>query len=502
MPIDRRTFLAGATATLAGPLLSQLAHAQPRGRALPIPPLVDAIHDPITIEAMSGASSFFDRVATPTLGFSQSYLGPTLRFRRGTVARVNVQNRLGFPITCHWHGLHVPAIMDGGPQLGILPSKQWRPELNIDQPAATLWYHSHLHGRTAEHVYHGLSGLIIVDDPGAPNPGLPDRYGIDDIPVVIQDRAFREDGGFFYVKRGPALMLGFRGDTILVNGAVGPTAAPPAGLVRLRLLNGSNARIYDLRFSDGRLFHQVASDGGLLPKPAPLKSLKLAPAERAEILVDFSDGKAVALLSGPDANIPVGMQGMMGGLLPGDPATAPEGRRGEFEILFFEPNKTLASSVKQIPAVLPGAPQPGFGEPVRERRFTLDMHAGARGPGGMRGGGGGMGRMGSMGINGQPFDLKRIDVNMRRGETERWVINASGLDHPFHVHGTSFQVIRNGGRETPFETTGLKDVTLVRGQAEILVKVDHPAKSDIPFMFHCHILEHEDAGMMGQFIVS
>ncbi|MCB1492069.1 MAG: multicopper oxidase domain-containing protein, partial [Rhodobiaceae bacterium] len=231
-----------------------------------------------------------DGAATPTWGFSQSYLGPVLRFRRGTSAHVSVKNSLPFPITSHWHGLHVPAIIDGGPQLQIAPGATWTVELPIDQPAATLWYHSHVGGVTAEQVYGGLSGMIIVDDPDAGDQGLPSDYGVDDIPLVIQDRAFGPDGELVYVKRGPALMHGFRADTILVNGAVRPVAGVPAGLVRLRLVNGSNARIYHLRFSDDRSFHQIASDGGLLPAPVPHTELTLAPAERAEVVVDFSDG--------------------------------------------------------------------------------------------------------------------------------------------------------------------------------------------------------------------
>ncbi|MBT7360812.1 MAG: multicopper oxidase domain-containing protein, partial [Rhodospirillaceae bacterium] len=188
----RRTFLAGLATAAATPLLTRLSHADTAGRPLPVPPVMETHGEPVTLDAISGSSIFQPGLSTPTLGFSQPYLGPTLRFRRGTLARVNVRNRLNTPITSHWHGLHVPAILDGGPQLQILPERQWSVEMPIDQPAATLWYHSHVHGRTAEQVYQGLAGMIIVDDPSAPDSGLPVDYGVDDLPLIIQDRAFRE----------------------------------------------------------------------------------------------------------------------------------------------------------------------------------------------------------------------------------------------------------------------------------------------------------------------
>ncbi|MBT4906707.1 MAG: multicopper oxidase domain-containing protein [Rhodospirillaceae bacterium] len=499
----RRTFLAGLATAAATPLLTRLSHADTAGRPLPVPPVMETHGEPVTLDAISGSSIFQPGLSTPTLGFSQPYLGPTLRFRRGTLARVNVRNRLNTPITSHWHGLHVPAILDGGPQLQILPERQWSVEMPIDQPAATLWYHSHVHGRTAEQVYQGLAGMIIVDDPSAPDSGLPVDYGVDDLPLIIQDRAFREDGAFHYANRGPARMIGFRGDTILVNGAIRPVAAPPTGLVRLRLLNGSNSRTYLLRFSDERGFHQVASDGGLLPKPVPLTSIQLAPAERAEILVDFSDGRRVTMLSGPDHNNPMGrnMPAMMRQMLGGDPAQFPEGKPGEFEILSFEPHGKPRAAGK-IPDAFPGAPRPQFGDPARTRELVLNMHADGRGPGMPRGGQPSVGQMGSMGINDNPFSMDRVDIAMNRGETELWTIRAAEMKHPFHVHGTSFQVLHNGRRDVAFDSTGLKDIVLVEGEARILVRCNHVATPDIPYMFHCHILEHEDAGMMGQFTVA
>ncbi len=447
---------------------------------------------------------------TPTLGYSQPYLGPTLRVSRGSIARPKVLNRLSQPVTTHWHGLHVPAIVDGGPKLEIAPGASWDPELLIDQPACTAWYHSHVHHRTAQQVYQGLAGMIIVDDPGAPDPGLPKTHGVDDLPLVIQDRAFDSDGHLAYSSRRHTMMHGFKGDTVLVNGAVTPKASVPAGLVRLRLLNGSNARIYHLRFADDRTFHQVASDGGLLPKPVALTSLRLSPAERVEIIVDFSNASPVSLLSGPDGNTMMG-GGMMGrGMMGGgsdNPPQAAGGTEGEFDVMSFAPDRNKPAAVSTLPAALAGAPTPNLGDPVRTRRLSLDMHGGGMGRGSMGGGmrGGGMrggGMMGELAINGRAFDIDRVDQELKRGETERWVVSANMMAHPFHVHATSFQVMSQNGQSVPYETMGLKDVVLVQGEAEILVRVDQPASDAVPFLYHCHILEHEDGGMMGQFTVS
>jgi len=275
MTTTRRSFISSAAALSALPFLPTSAMALKVDRPLPIPDVITVKDEIGSLEAIAGKSNFLTGVQTETIGYNQPFLGPVLRFSRGRNARMKVKNRLEFPITTHWHGLHVSADLDGGPMIKINPGETWAPELPVDQPAATLWYHSH----------------------------------IDDIPLVIQDRAFAADGAFRYVKWGPALMHGFRADTILVNGAVRPTATVPKGITRLRLLNGSNARMYTLRFLDNRIFHQVATDGGLLPAPIAMKTLRLAPAERAEILVDFGDGKSAFLVSGPDNSNPMGAAG-------------------------------------------------------------------------------------------------------------------------------------------------------------------------------------------------
>ena len=508
-PMKRREFIKRSTVLSAASL--QLARLSPvaligrayglePGQPLPIPDVIECGTDTEILEASAATHEFLSGAKTRTWGFNQSYLGPVLRLKRGSTAKLSVKNNLPEPITAHWHGLQVEGNVDGGPHSAFAHGETWKPELDIDQPAATLWYHSHVHGRTAEQVYAGLAGMLIIEDPDAPPTQLPESYGEDDIPLIIQDRAFDDSAQLAYFKRGPSLMHGFRAGEIVVNGSIRPTASVPMGLVRLRLLNASNARIYRFSFDDNRQFHQIASDGGLLQKPQQMNSLMLAPAERAEIVVDFSSGLATRLLSEEDYNSPMGsgmMSQMMGGGF-GPPVYVTD--KNQFEVMTFNVDKNKPGYVQALPKTLGGAPtHPDWGEPVRRRRFALQMHAGSGGMGGM------MGRGNTtkiMGINGEPMDMNRINTRAKVGETELWQIESEEMAHPFHVHGTQFQVLTHNGQAVSFENTGLKDVFLVDGKAEILVRFTRKADENAPYMYHCHILEHEDAGMMGQLTVS
>jgi FtsP/CotA-like multicopper oxidase with cupredoxin domain len=298
------------------------------------------------------------------------------------------------------------------------------------------------------------------------------------------------------------IMHGFVGDVMVINGQIGAVAAVPRGIVRLRFVNGSNARIYTLFAEDDRPLHLIATDGGFLDVPVALQRLRLSPGERAEVLVDFSDGRSVALKSEADPNQgPGGMMGRMRSIF--DRLID-----RSFAVLDFAVDGTLSARIDAIPDALGGV-LPNLEETeTRRRQVSLDMSMGAggmMGPG-MMGGRGSSGPMtdstGVFGINGQPFDMGRIDFEVGLGTTERWVVESPMLAHPFHIHGAMFQVVRENGRIPRPESRGWKDTVLVTGQSELMVRFDHPAPPDFPFMFHCHVLEHEDHGMMGQFTVS
>lgn len=495
--MKRRTFVLGGAAAATGAGLFwlrsgnyTLANLESR-TVLQYPPLVDATQTRrVNLEAMAGTTEFTGMGSSRTIGFNQSYLGPVIKLSNGET-EVSVSNSLDQDITAHWHGLVMRGELDGGPHQPIKSGDVWKPTLEIEQSPLTAWFHTHIHERTAIDVYAGLAGGLIVSDGQDEERGLPSTYGEDDLYLVLQDKAFTGDGRLAYSNDMMSLMHGFTADTVVVNGQIGAAARVPRGVVRLRLLNGSNARIYRLSFSDNRAFHLIASDSGYLDKPVELDEVRLAPGERVEVLVDFSDQNPVALVSQRDVNSgPGGMMGRFQGM-------ASDIIGGEFEVVAFAPSGK-DSRIKSLPDELDGdMPSLDANRVDVEREFELVMGGGMMGGRGM---GGGM--MGGFSINGRPFDHNRIDFTSRTGQLEKWTVRASMLAHPFHIHGTSFQVISENGRSVRPENTGWKDTVLVENEVELLVRFDKKAPDDAPFMYHCHILEHEDAGMMGQFSVT
>jgi FtsP/CotA-like multicopper oxidase with cupredoxin domain len=436
------------------------------------------------------------------MGISASYLGPVVRVRTGDKIPFRVENRLAEETTLHWHGLLVPSEVDGGPHNTIAPGAVWTPELPVRQAPATNWFHPHPHGNTARQVYGGLAGMMIVSDGGDNDRGLPVTYGVDDLPIVLQDKRFGRNGEFAYEPSMMDLMHGFQGDTLIVNGAVAPVAGVPAGVVRLRLLNAANGRIFDLRFSDRRPFFVIAGDGGYLPEPVELRQLLIAPAERYEILVDFCDARPVDLVTTSITSGGMGPGMMM-------PTRAPAGVTALF--MHFRPDPTRKAAVTRLPRELARLAPPDLKSAVEWRTFVLNPMQGMNmaAMSGMMMSGNGISSGGHdhaaaaqmMGINGRSFSMDRVDVTTRRGTAEIWEIVSTAMAHPFHVHGASFRILANNGRKPGAEQSGWKDVVLVEDRAEVLVRFDNPAPPKMPFMYHCHILEHEDHGMMGQFAV-
>jgi FtsP/CotA-like multicopper oxidase with cupredoxin domain len=306
------------------------------------------------------------------------------------------------------------------------------------------------------------------------------------LPIILQDRSFDSDGSIEYDNKSLNALdiaYGARGDTIIVNGAIAPIVKVPTGVVRLRLLNAANAQNFELRFSDQRTFHVIASDGGFLPAPVAVTQLTISPAERFEVLVDFADGKAAALETGPDEEM-----GIFG-------RVAADGSADYVVVMHFEPN-TVTPSIRELPTRLvePAAASPASA--VRRRQFVLDSGLCASRP--TAGAHADMPAL--IGINGKPFDTARIDVETKLGTTEVWEIVSIGMAHPFHVHGALFRILSIEGAPPPAQLTGWKDTVLVEDKAELLVAFNRPATREHPFMYHCHILEHEDAGLMGQYV--
>jgi blue copper oxidase len=449
---------------------------------LSIPPLLDkerSADDASTFSLVvqKDQHRFFSRGPTDTLGYNGSFLGPTVRVRNGEKVRFAIHNTIDQVTTVHWHGLHVPARWDGGPHQVIEPGQIWRPEFTIRQQAATLWYHPHAMGLTGEHVYRGLAGLFIIEDEVSDALALPKDYGIDDIPLVFQDRRFYEDGSFAYVRSMHDVMHGVVGNFLLVNGALKPFVDVPRGLVRLRLLNGSNSSIYRLYLADSQLLQVIGSDGGFLARPVAVEDVILSAGERAEVVVDFS------------------------GYSPGDNLVlmVDQHNGNTYEALQLRVTPQSAQQTELVSELREQASIPAASVD-RTRSFAMETMSGM-------GRGRGMGMMGGnrLAINGKKMDMNRIDEKIPLGSTEIWEIeNRSAtmmqLPHSMHLHDVQFNIIdRNGRPPAPVEA-GRKDTVLLWPGDRVRIIARFVDYTGI-YMYHCHMLEHEDDGMMGQFEV-
>jgi len=514
--VSRRQMLkllgAGAAGAMAVPLIGRAQQPGNFVNPLLIPPVetgtlvqeeggLQRRHFELNLQ--KGSTRFLPDVDTATLGINGNYLGPTLRMRRGDIIDIQVNNRIGEESVLHWHGLHVPPRFDGGPMQSIVDGGSWNPVFDIRQQAATLWYHSHAMHNTGPQVYRGLAGMLIVDDDVSDALDLPSRYGVDDIPLILRDKRFDREGQFDYKSRFIDSMIGQHGDVMMVNGTIAPFFEATTDKLRLRLLNGSNARMYNLVFQDGREFLQIASDGGLLDKPVKLSRLLLLPGERAELILDLSDGKPAVLRSQASENhFPVfggafsqGMQQM---------------HSEEFDIIEFRPKARL-ERLPPIPEKLATLPAIDASIAAKTRRMVLNMGYGSRGgsstgPGwGLRNGWGGGFGGGFVGINGRAMTMSYINERVRLGDTEIWEINnRTPMIHPFHIHGNQFRVLDRNGEPPPAQEMGFKDTVHVHGgeTVRVLVTFKDFADDKATFMYHCHMLEHEDKGMMGQFLVT
>ncbi|GAL46513.1 multicopper oxidase CueO [Citrobacter werkmanii] len=536
--MQRRDFLKYSVAlgvASALPLWSRSVFAADRP-ALPIPDLLTAdASNRIQLIAQAGQSNFAGKTAT-TWGYNGNLLGPALKLNKGQSVTVDIHNQLAEETTLHWHGLEIPGEVDGGPQ-GIIPAGGKRSvTFTPDQRAATCWFHPHQHGKTGRQVAMGLAGLVLIEDEEIHKLLLPKQWGIDDVPVIIQDKQFSADGQINYQLDMMTAAVGWFGDTLLTNGAIYPQHAAPRGWLRLRLLNGCNARSLNIAASDNRPLYVIASDGGLLAEPVKVTELPMLMGERFEVLVDVSDGKAFDLVT-----LPVSQMGM---------AVAPFDKPHpvmRVQPLLITASATLPDSLTSMPS-LPSLD----GLTVRKLQLSMDpmldmmgmqmlmkkyggqamagmdhgkmmdhMNNDNMGHGKMNHGNMNHGNMGNMQhgnmkqagsfdfhnanrINGLAFDMNKPMFAAAKGQHERWVISGQGdmMLHPFHIHGTQFRILSENGKVPAAHRAGWKDTVRVEGGvSEVLVKFDHDAPKEHAYMAHCHLLEHEDTGMMLGFTV-
>ncbi|MBG9758179.1 multicopper oxidase domain-containing protein [Lysinibacillus sphaericus] len=425
---------------------------------LVIPPLLEPDGDNpahYSIVAQEGTTEFYQGVQTETYGYNGSFLGPVIRIQSGQTVQFSTTNEMSKETTFHWHGLEIPGEGDGGPHERIEPGQSKQLTFNIRQQAATLWFHPHPEGQTAEQVYKGLAGLIYVEDENSQRLGLPHEYGVNDIPLIFQDRQFDDQQQLNYqqFKNNDGTI----GDTLLINGTLNPKLHVRQEPVRLRLVNGSNARNFTFKLSTNENFQQIATDGGFLNSPVPLNKLTLTPGERAEIIIDFSK-----LRTSNDLSL-INEEGVV--LLPftiTNERTTPQKMQDVFNQF------STTSEEQQLPV---------------SKRIELF----------------GMGTM--VTINGKQFDKNRIDFVQQQGVTEIWEIYnkpdmMGGMTHPFHIHGTQFKIVSINGQAPPPNEQGWKDTVSIEPGESVKLAVKFQDKGI--YMFHCHLLEHEDNGMMGQ----
>ena len=452
---------------------------------LRIPELLDSRTTPeITLVLQNGSHEFYEGVPSDTRGFNGNYLGPTIRLYEGTDAKITFINRIGEPTTIHGHGLHVNGEIDGGPQSKILPGESWQITIPVRQEAGTSWYHPHLMGRTAAHVHAGLAGVYLIEDENSQALDLPKEYGVNDIPLVVQDRSFTAGKMNEYAVDQRQLFIdGLREDTIVVNGTLNAYHPVPRGWVRLRLLNGSNARFYRFSFDNKAPFYKIATEGGFLNQPVRIESIDMAPGERNEIMIDLSDGTNATLVAE---------------LLPVDPEDRGGRRLPRMHVVELRVDQALRAP-GTLPDTLNDIAYFDRADAAQIRTFALQMDGSNRRT---RENWTPADHKNMFSINGRPMDMGFINERINKAEVEIWRITAERMPHPFHIHGVSFQILTINGEPPAEEDRGWKDTVVVGKEiTEVILRFDHVATEDYPYMYHCHMLEHEEGGMMGQFTV-
>lgn len=475
----KRTTLSALTAWAGSSILSA-CHTEEDMIGEPNWIIEGSFDRPLTIPAVSNGSASLNAQfsvaellkgrSSTTLSYANGVLGPTIKANAGETVNVSLQNSLSEETNIHWHGLILPENMDGHPKDVASAGGSINYSLPIIQRAGTYWYHPHPHGLTAKQVFMGLAGMFIVNDPEEAALNLPS--GEFEVPIILQDKHF-EGNNLEYSPNDDEIMTGYLGEQILVNGQHAPFLSVASTWYRLRILNGSTARVYNLALTGGKQMIIIGSDGGLLASPETASSILLGPGERIDILIDFTGlaiNQEIYLVSNKFSEYNV------------------QGRQS-FSLLKFKVDRT-GNSAFTLPSTLSNISALNSSLSVKTR--TIDIAQ-------MIGGDGGHGGMGRHSINGKIFEMDRVDETVSAGTTEIWEFDNSAGDeiHPMHIHGVQFQVLeRTGGRNKVIASEkGWKDTILLMPGEKVRLIMTFPNYTGV-FVFHCHNLEHEDDGMM------
>jgi FtsP/CotA-like multicopper oxidase with cupredoxin domain len=445
-----------------------------------------------TAEVLKGDSSSVVNVD------QDSYLGPVLRVNQGQKIRIVFQNALPARSIIHWHGLHVPADMDGHPRFVVPPGGQYIYEFEVQDRAGTYWYHPHPHGRTGFQVYGGLAGLLLVNDQTEKKLNLPN--GEYEVPLVIQDREFDGDNQLVYLASGMmSQMTGMMGEAILVNGRADFQMDVSTRVYRLRFLNGSNARAYKLAWSDGTPLIILGTDGGLLTEPLQRESVLLGPGERLDIWADFSKHPLGTRLNLVSHAFETGFSGMMrGGRLGrgmmGDNRRTPHGAPLDIMQVHVVKREVENRMLPHKLAEEKSVPLEAILNPDTPRRFELSMF-----------------HMHGL-INNRSFHMTEVaeDEIVAAGSNEIWEFNNSmqGMEmmgmpipHPMHLHGAQFKVLERAGNYLDgYLDEGWKDTVLLMPGETVRILVRFGMHKGL-YLYHCHNLEHGDGGMMRNYLI-
>lgn len=439
---------------------------------------------------------------------TNTFWGPTLIVNKDDVVHMNVTNNLNESTTIHWHGMHLPAIMDGGPHQIIPAGTLWQPYWTVKNQAATLWYHPHLHTTTQAHVTKGIGGFIIVKDPTEAALPLPRTYGTDDIPLAISSRRFLSTTNAMATQ-----VIDNYGDYSMINGTMNPQATLPKQVVRFRILNAEIQRGLNIGFSDNRTFYVIGNDGGLLTAPVAVTRLAVQTGERYEILVNLSNdvvGAETLFLKAYNTTAEIQALTGTGSSTFGWPglegnSTTPTGNNGPinggllnnstYNLLNIKiaTATTAVTPITAIPTALVSQTYWTTTDVTNSRTITIG------------GGNGGT----AFTLDGSLYSTTMTPKTVNLNAVEQWaIVNNNIFGHTFHLHDVFFKIIsRSGGN---IGTTirsyeqGWKDSVWlpIGGTVTFIAKFDDYSDSTWPYMYHCHALTHEDEGMMGQFTVN
>ena len=459
----QRLSLAGAMTTVPATVFAQ---TRPK---LTIPPLIDVGRGrPIRLDFRPAQAQFNQGKLVEVWGANGQYLGPTVRVRSNDFVKLTYLNNLPQPLSINIQGLLAPTEMIGSQLRSLNAGASWSPIISVHQPACTAWYHADSMLNSAYQVYRGVVGMWLVEDDESRKAQLPNKYGVNDIPLILQDQLITKQGE----QAIDSQQLQFFGSRLFVNGQESPYLSVARSWVRLRIVNASLSRPYSLRLDNGKPLQLIATGVGMLAEPVEMDSIQLAPSERVEVLVDMNEGGNVSLISGEPRDLLFKVKQLF----------SDNNELQDNVILELRP-EGLVSAFNNTPQLVPFNVDDFALSIAQERRLVIRP----------------LDRV----INKQRFDPKRIDFTIKQGTVERWYIHSDEAIG-FTLQGAKFIVETRGGQQVPHKQLAWRDTVWIEKNQEItlLIKFEQNATTDLPFSFGVSDLMLRDRGCMGQFTVS